>query len=217
MTIYQPYTYLIGWSNLNIYYYGVRYAKNCNPKDLWVTYFTSSKHVKRFAEMNGSPDIIQIRKIFNDAKSAILWEEKVLKRMNVLYREDFLNKNISGAILLTDEMKLKISSANKGHKRKHTSETIQKMKGPKTEDHKKSMSLAKQRDIEKSRLIARKNGAIAAEKARGKTPPKDVVKRRAEGKIGLKYQKVVCPYCKKEVANNTLKRWHGENCKSCPQ
>ena len=36
-----PYTYLIGWSNLNKFYYGVRYGKGCHPSDLWVKYFGS--------------------------------------------------------------------------------------------------------------------------------------------------------------------------------
>jgi hypothetical protein len=36
MNIYNtPYTYLIGWSNQNKYYYGVRYAKDCHPNDFW--------------------------------------------------------------------------------------------------------------------------------------------------------------------------------------
>jgi len=45
-SIYQsnlPYTYLIGWSNLNTWYYGRRTSKNCHPSDLWQKYFTSSK------------------------------------------------------------------------------------------------------------------------------------------------------------------------------
>lgn len=44
------YTYLIGWSEYDIWYYGVRYAKGCNPADLWVKYFTSSKFVREFRE-----------------------------------------------------------------------------------------------------------------------------------------------------------------------
>jgi hypothetical protein len=62
MNIYIPYTYVIGWSSLQKYYYGVRYAKNCNPLDLWVSYFTSSKRVAHYREKFGEPDIIQIRK-----------------------------------------------------------------------------------------------------------------------------------------------------------
>lgn len=40
-----PYTYLLGWPEIDKWYYGVRYAKKCHPSDLWVTYKTSSRHV----------------------------------------------------------------------------------------------------------------------------------------------------------------------------
>lgn len=88
-----PYTYLIGWSKENIWYYGVRYSYNCNPNDLWKSYFTSSKHVKKFRKEYGEPDIIQVRRIFNSKESAIQWEHKVLRRMKVALSENWLNKN----------------------------------------------------------------------------------------------------------------------------
>lgn len=87
-----PFTYLIGWSNLNKWYYGVRYAKKCHPSDLWTTYFTSSPIVKEFVKDNGSPDVIQIRKTFKDAMSARLWEDKVQRRMNVIHNSKWLNR-----------------------------------------------------------------------------------------------------------------------------
>ena len=86
----KPYTYLIGWTEHKKYYYGVRFAKNCNPKDLWITYFTSSKYVKEIRQMYGEPDLIQIRKIFENVYSARLWENKVLKRLNVLEKNQLL-------------------------------------------------------------------------------------------------------------------------------
>lgn len=86
-----PYTYLIGWSNSNMFYYGVRYARGCSPNDLWDTYFTSSKHVKAFRKKHGEPDIIQIRKTFDCKEKAILWEGKVLQKLDVASRKDFLN------------------------------------------------------------------------------------------------------------------------------
>lgn len=102
MIIYIPYTYLIGWSKQQIYYYGVRFANNdndvANPEDFWVSYFTSSKHVKFFREKYGEPDIVQIRKTFNNREQARLWEHTVLRRMNVVQREDFLNKSDSISI-----------------------------------------------------------------------------------------------------------------------
>jgi hypothetical protein len=104
MSIYTPYTYLIGWSAHNKWYYGVRYSKSsnclyetgCHPNDLWVTYFTSSVEVKRFIEMKGQPDVIEVRKTFDDAKSAQDWEDKVLKRL-FAHKYLWLNRRFGGS------------------------------------------------------------------------------------------------------------------------
>ena len=86
------YTYLIGWSKLNKFYYGVRYSKKANPSELWVSYFTSSKHVKDFRKKHGEPDVIQVRKVFDEKKKAQLWEHKVLRRLNCAKSHKWLNK-----------------------------------------------------------------------------------------------------------------------------
>ena len=88
-----PYTYLIGWTEEDKYYYGVRYARNCNPNDLWKTYFTSSNYVKEFRKEKGEPDLVQIRKVFNCPKKALNWESKFLKKINASKNEKFLNKS----------------------------------------------------------------------------------------------------------------------------
>lgn len=106
MSIYTPYTYLIGWTEHNKWYYGVRYAKyskclyetGCHPDDLWITYFTSSDTVKKYVLEHGDPDVIEIRKTFFDPEAAILWESKVLKRVNVTKNEKWLNKSDGEAI-----------------------------------------------------------------------------------------------------------------------
>lgn len=113
MAIYTPYTYLIGWSHLQKWYYGSRYAHlssclydtGCHPDEFLVTYFTSSVFVKRLIKKHGLPDVIQIRKTFptktetpseeemNEAESAVRkWEQKVLQRIQAVKRKDFLNK-----------------------------------------------------------------------------------------------------------------------------
>jgi hypothetical protein len=97
----MPYTYLIGWSSQNKFYYGARWAKNCSPDDLWITYFTSSKHVKTFRDEYGEPDIVQVRKIFNNVNHCKIYERKVLQRLDVLTNDKWLNKNINGMFLPT--------------------------------------------------------------------------------------------------------------------
>lgn len=94
----MAYTYLIGWKKLNKFYYGVRFSKNCRPEDLWVSYFTSSKYVKSFVKEHGNPDIIEIRKTFQDVNKARLWEEKVLKKMNVVKSDNWINKTDNRSI-----------------------------------------------------------------------------------------------------------------------
>jgi len=90
---YIPYTYLIGWSELNQWYYGRRTAKNCHPSDLWTKYFTSSKYVKELVKIYGRPDIIQIRRTFpGDSKKCCKWESRVLEKMNVQNNPLWVNK-----------------------------------------------------------------------------------------------------------------------------
>ena len=98
-----PYTYLIGWSKYSKYYYGVRYAKNCAPSDLWVTYFTSSNIVQDMRVRYGEPDIVQVRRTFKERDAAILWEQKVLSKLDVLNNPLWLNQNIAGAINITKQ------------------------------------------------------------------------------------------------------------------
>jgi hypothetical protein len=87
-----PYTYLLEWSLTGMKYYGVRYAKNCTPVDLWNPYQTSSKYVKEYVSLYGNPDIVQIRKTFRSVPDARLWEHKVLKRIGAASRSDYLNR-----------------------------------------------------------------------------------------------------------------------------
>lgn len=88
-----PYTYLLKWTEYNVSYYGVRYSKNCHPNDLWNPYQSSSKHVKKFIELRGDPDVIQIRKTFNSKEKAQHWENTVLRRLKVRKKSNWLNIN----------------------------------------------------------------------------------------------------------------------------
>lgn len=90
---YVPFTYLLGWTKHNKWYYGRRTAKNCHPDDLWKTYFTSSKKVKKFRKEFGDPDVIQIRKTFpNNSKLCVFWECKILEKIDTKNNQNFLNK-----------------------------------------------------------------------------------------------------------------------------
>lgn len=120
----KPYTYLIGWTKQNKYYYGVQYGTTSEPTNLWKNYFTSSELVKDFRNKYGEPDLVEVRKIFLNAEAAKAWELKVLKRLKVVLREDFLNQNAAPGppvktvgSKLSLETKQKISIALKGRKK----------------------------------------------------------------------------------------------------
>jgi hypothetical protein len=92
-----PYTYLLKCIPENKFYYGVRYAYGCSPSDFWNTYFTSSKHIHELINKYGkSSFVFEIRKIFDTEKHARLWERTVIKRMNMVLDDKFINKSCPG-------------------------------------------------------------------------------------------------------------------------
>jgi hypothetical protein len=86
------YTYLLSWTSYDKHYYGVRYSKRAKIADIGITYLSSSKYVKAFIEKHGMPNVIKIRKIFNDKESALEWERKVLTKLDVEHNERFINR-----------------------------------------------------------------------------------------------------------------------------
>lgn len=88
---YKPYTYAIGWSKQNIWYYGVRFSKKSYVGDIWINYFTSSSIVNEFVNDYGDPDIIKVMKVFETVDEAIAHEHKFLKRVKVNTNPRFLN------------------------------------------------------------------------------------------------------------------------------
>ena len=114
---YLSYTYLIGWTKQDLWYYGCRWANKCSPEDdLWHKYKTHGTRIPKTIERYGEPDVIQVRKTFDTAVQAQQWEKQVLIRMRVLEKENWLNQNIAGVIFHTKEIRRKISEAAKGRK-----------------------------------------------------------------------------------------------------
>lgn len=114
-----PYTYHIFNTVTQQHYYGVRYSKNCHPNDLWVTYFTSSKYVQKLIDQYGKDSFIfEVRKTFDTPEAALAWEHKVLRRLKVRDRLDWLNRVTCSARnkTLSIEHRLKISENNRKRK-----------------------------------------------------------------------------------------------------
>lgn len=185
-----PYTYLIGWSKLNKWYYGVRYRKGCAPSELWSKYFTSSHVVKQFRKLNGDPDIVIVRRVFKDVDSARHWERKVLKRLKVVESNKWLNQTDSISIKL-DELTIKsiaskLSDKYKGtgnpfYGKQHTDEVKEKLR-----------EMAKQRetpDSVKDMLRTKWKGKTRSEKNR------DNVSNYAKKRIWIVNKEGVLRHC----------------------
>lgn len=202
-----PYTYLIGWTSLNLFYYGVRFSKNCNPDDLWRRYFTSSKFVKKIREEYGEPDVIEIRKTFLSKEDAINWEFKVIRRMKAIKDKRFLNCGIQGKFFctidsLSDEHKNRIKESWTDERRLAASEhwrsnnpmfdaktkdivgsaTSKRLKGRSlTEEHRRKISESgKGRKLSESHMELLKNRIGENNPMYGKKMPEEAIKNRIE-------------------------------------
>lgn len=183
-----PYTYLIVNTITGQRYYGARWSKDCTPNDLWVTYFTSSKHVKSMIKMYGRDSFeVQVRKTFDDVISCQRWEQKVLRRLKVTINEQWINKNINGMYLPTGPQTFehiakrisKLREYNKANPRVLTEETKQKISNS-SKGVPKSMT-----DEHKRNLKCHTNNSTQIE----------------------------CPHCGKVGQLTNMKRWHFARCK----
>ena len=78
------YTYLVGWSTADRYYYGVRMSYEGRPEDdLWKCYKTSSQLVAAWHTIAGEPDVIQVRRVFKTEAAARRCETRVHKKLKV--------------------------------------------------------------------------------------------------------------------------------------
>ena len=162
MTIYSPYVYSIIFINpetqLKEYYIGARYANSkyngiAHPSDLFKSYFTSSNIMLDYIKKYGIEHFhCKVRKVFKTKKETMVYEKKLLTKLNAKNRQDFINRSNGGlsyySHVLSEETKRKMSVAKKG--KKFTEEHKNKLKlnhkgnsGRKaTEEAKRNMSAA---------------------------------------------------------------------------
>jgi hypothetical protein len=187
-TMTTPYTYFLFNKITGEKYYGVRYAKDCTPSELWCTYFSSSKYVKQLIKEHGKYSFeFQVRKTFTTPSEARTWEERVLRKLNILNNNTWLNKNVCGKFLKEGPQSIehkekrlsKIRGSNHPfygkpksnpfYSKQHSEETLKKLRKPKSNTSNMTFNLNN-------------------------------------------FTKVSCPHCGKEGQLTNMKRWHFDNC-----
>jgi hypothetical protein len=135
----KPYTYLIRHKPTDRVYYGVRTANKHEPQeDLWHQYFTSSPKIQQLIEETGQDSFdVEIRRVFKTKEQAVAWETRVLRRCRVLEDERWINQNVAGYIVPTEESRKKISDYHTGK--------------AKSQEHKKNLSESQKGKPKKSK------------------------------------------------------------------
>lgn len=182
-----PFSYYLYHIPTKKHYYGIRHGKKSDPKKLWVTYFSSSKVVKQMIDEYGVDSFkVEVRKIFSCSEKAVLWEHKVLRRIDAAGRDDWINRHNGGekfrgpknhTLKTKQTIKKKITGLKRNHK------TIEK--------HQKNAAIREQRKKDmgwKMSDSGRKNisDGLKNPEVQAKIYTADRNKKMAESKKGTK-------------------------------
>jgi hypothetical protein len=224
--IYNAYTYLIGWTEHQKYYYGVRWANTSSPNDdLWKKYFTSSEIVREFRKTHGEPDIIKVDKVFNNKKDAVEYEFKYLKENNAVKSKIWLNQGMFPVFDNTGKKRPEHSKRMSGENNpmyglkgdKHPqygmwNEIQHPNYGKKYPEHSKRMMGENNPNYGKP--VSDEVKEKISKSLSGENHPHYGSKGEKSFNYGRKHTKVECPHCKKTGGITGMKRWHFSNCSS---
>jgi hypothetical protein len=211
-----PYTYILTHLPSGKQYYGVRTANKLPPKDdLWNTYFSCGVKVKQLIKTDGKNSFaVKIDKTFATAEEAIKYEKQYLESLN-LPNDNWLNLNISGAIVETSEVTERRRKAQTG--KKHSAESCKK----RSEAMKKFWSIEsnKQKALGtnnhwygKTHSNETKNKLSILASLRPRQPHSEETKQKMSAPRAP-YVLLCCPYCGKEGRGGNMTRYHFNNCK----
>lgn len=218
-----PYTYLIGWPELNKWYYGVRYAKNCHPTDLWILYKTSSRLVKSIVSEHGDPTVIQVRKTFVSVNEARQWESRVLKKLHVTTNSKWINKH--------DNTAFDPDTVPRGINHWTKKDTVAAARWRNRENWKKIAPNGTNHWTAKDTAAAKKHKHRMSGKDNPNNLPgvkekkqqylkennpvfqENVRKKISQSLLGKKRPRKTCEHCQKNIADSIYTKFHGDKCK----
>ena len=237
------YTYIIGWEDLNTFYYGVRLANTVEPEnDLWIKYFTSSKKVEEFRKHSGEPSLVKIDKVFSTPEEAAEYEIDYLLEHKCIDSPQWLNKGLIPATIHDSNTRTRISEKTKGHKksketrqmmvenhprkrgdehhwwgRPHTPESLEKIKeSNRRRAESGEYSTPKRR--EKIRNTQLKNSKEISERVKNDWKNESVKEYRIQRmkEAHSKKPHVKCPYCEMKSNQSNIVRHIRANHKDKP-
>lgn len=212
MTI--PYTYVINCPD-GRRYYGVRFAKNCKPEDLWVSYFTSSNHIQQLIKLYGKEAFtFQVRKTFANKEEACDWEHKVLQRLRVNRNEAWVNVTSSRSRPSMEgnknpskrpEVREKISKAKTGKPRPDSSKRMKENHPLRDPEARKKLSESMKRGFADGTIVSWSKGKKRPEMT-GENHPRWGKEAAFLGDINkIEY---TCDVCGKVGKGPGMKRYH---------
>lgn len=229
----KPYTYLVKHRPTGRVYYGMRAANKVDPEqDLWYHYFTSSPKVQQLIEETGKDSFdIEIRKVFETKEQAVAWETRVLRRCRVLENDRWINQNVAGYIVPTEESRKKISDFHRGKSKsdEHKENLSKSQKGKskrstvyQSQEYRQKMSLLKSgpNNPMYGKGCTPERAAKIGAANKGKTPVNKGVPMSEEQKAILRATKernkilLSCEVCGKTMRASHFKMYnHGAHCR----
>ncbi|PHS22167.1 MAG: hypothetical protein COA84_13385 [Robiginitomaculum sp.] len=203
-----PFTYIITHISSGVKYYGVKYARNCHPRDLGITYFSSSRIVTNMIAEEGIDKFkFEVRKRFKTKKAAVSWETKFLNKVSAATSDKWFNLYNGGDVWY-----------NRGGYTL-SDETRQKMRKPKSNEHQKKLAKilnavreipdwTDERKVKHSERMLGQNNPMYGKKASS-----DTRKKMRDAHIGKKLSIIECAHCSRSMSVNAHTRWHGPKCK----
>jgi hypothetical protein len=205
------------------FYVGKGSGERCNAHVVEAKYYVKRKSLKlnkirKLMRLGMEPIVIKLEENVSD-KQALDLECLLIAEMRDLgFNLTNMTDGGDGAqgYKHTEDHKQKMSDLQKG--RVFSEETKQRMRKPKSEQGRKNIAEARLTTTYRPSEETKKKTSEAL-KGRpspmtGRTHTDDArAKMSAIGKGRVK-PKVECPHCNKQVAVNTAKRWHFDNCKS---
>jgi hypothetical protein len=205
------------------FYVGKGSGERCNAHVVEAKYYVKRKSLKlnkirKLMRLGMEPIVIKLEENVSD-KQALDLECLLIAEMRDLgFNLTNMTDGGDGAqgYKHTEEYKQMMSQRFKG--RIITEEHRQKMCKPKSEQGRKNMALARQTTLYRPSEETKKKMSEAL-KGRpspmtGRTQTDEAKAKMSAWRKGRPKPKVECPHCNKQVAVNTAKRWHFDNCKS---